>query len=276
MKTNSKFLIVMSILFVLSACGGNAVATQEEDLVSVAYTDAAMTLSAQMPTSTPSLTTTPLPSIIPTLYVPPTFAEAISPTAQNAASYVSYSTANGCNDAIYVSDVTIPDGTILAPSESFTKTWEFQNTGTCDWDEGYLIIFVSGADMDGETTEIDQDVLSGSVGDISVSMVAPDTEGTYIGYWRMADSDGSAFGESVYVMIVVSDDASTLTPTATATEETVATSTPTSTLAATSAPTSTLTATSIPTSTPMATATYTSTPIPTVTESPIPVETESD
>ena len=60
--------------------------------------------------------------------------------------------------------------------------------------------------MDGETTEIDQDVFSGSVGDISVSLVAPDTEGTYIGYWKMADSDGNVFGQWVYVMIVVSDD----------------------------------------------------------------------
>lgn len=260
----------MSILFVLSACGGNTVATQEEDLVAVAYTDAAMTLSAQMPTSTPSLTVTPLPSIIPTLYIPPTFAEAASPTEQNAASYVSYSTANGCNDAVYVSDVTIPDGTVLAPGELFTKTWEFQNTGTCDWSEDYLIIFSNGTEMDGESTTIDRAVSVSSVGDISASLVAPDTEGTYIGYWRMADSDGNLFGESVYVMIVVSDSASTPTPTPTSTSE--VTSTPTST-------TITSTPTSAPTSTPQAADTFTPTPIPTSTptntEIPTPTDTPS-
>jgi len=266
MKTISKFLILMSLVTLLSACSGNEIATQGEDLVSVAYTDAVMTLTAAIPTSTPSLTVTPLPSTIPTLYVPPTFVEIASPTAQSVTSYTSNSTANGCNDAIYVTDVTIPDGTVLAPDESFTKTWEFQNTGTCVWNEDYLITFISGTDMDGETTEIDQDVYSGSVGDISVSLVAPDTEGTYVGYWRLVDSDGSAFGQSVYVMIVVSDSVSTLTPTPTSTEEATATF----------ISTSTLTATPLPTSTLEATATFTPTPIPTVTESPIPVETESD
>jgi len=275
MKLLSKFLIVTVLIAVLSACGENATPTQEEDTISLAYTSAAMTLGAQMQTSTPFATATSLPTTLPTLYIVPTFVDASSPTAQSVtSSYTYYSTANGCNDSIYISDVTIPDGTVLAPSESFTKTWEFQNTGTCDWDEDYLITFTSGTDMDGETTEIDQEVLTGSVGDISVSLIAPETEGTYIGYWSLTDSDGNAFGQAVYVMIVVSDDASTLTPTVTATEETAATSTPTSTLAATSAPTSTpaATATSAPTLTP--TDTYTPTPVP--TDTPIPTETEED
>jgi len=261
MKTTLKFLIVTFFVTILSACAGSAATAQNEDLVSVAYTDAAMTLGAQIQTSTPMATVTPFPTLIPTLYVPPTFAEAVSPTAQSATSYISYSTANGCNDAVYVSDVTIADGTVLAPGESFTKTWEFQNTGTCDWDENYLIIFTSGSAMSGETTEIDQDVLIGSTGDISVYLTAPDTEGAYTGYWRMANSDSSAFGQSVYVMIVVSDDASTLTPTATATatdtddDEVTSTPTPTSTPQATATLTSTSTATTAPTNTSVPTAT---------------------
>jgi len=265
MKIILKFLIVICAATVLAACGGNVVATQEEDVVSVAYTDAAMTLNAEMPASTSTPTVTPLPSMIPTLYVPPTLAVVVSPTTQSVSSHTtSYSTANGCNDAIYVSDVTIPDGTVLAPSEAFTKTWEFQNTGTCDWDEDYLITFISGTDMNGETTEIDQEVLSGSVGDISVYLIAPDTDGTYVGYWRLSDGDGTVFGQSVYVMIVVSEDAATLTPTATTTEEATATS----------ISTSTLTTIPEPTSTPEATATFTSTPVPTETEMPTPTESD--
>jgi len=256
MKIISKFLIIIFLVTILSACGGNAIATQNEDWVSVAYTDAAMTLGAQMQTSTPLATATLFPTAIPTLYVPPTFAEVLSPTAQSVTSYTSYSTANGCNDAIYVSDVTIPDGTVLAPGESLTKTWEFQNTGTCDWNEDFLITFVSGTDMDGETTEIDQDVLTGSAGDISVYLTTPDTEGTYVGYWRLADSDGNAFGQSVYVMIVVSDDAATVTPTPTQTEE--------------------VTATTESTSTPEATETFTPTTVPTAMETPVPTEAEAD
>jgi len=248
MKTYSKSIVFVLSILILSACAGNATPTQNGSLSDI-YTAAAMTLS--VPPSTSPATTTLMPIATSMVQVIPTL-PLVTPTVQSAASYTSYSTANGCNDAIYVSDVTIPDGTVLAPGESFTKTWAFQNTGTCDWDEDFLIIFVSGTDMDGETTEIDQDVLSGSVGDISVSLVAPDTEGTYIGYWRMTDGDGNAFGQSVYVMIVVSDDAATVTPTATTTEEATATSE--------------ITSTSTPTSTPETTATFTSTPIPTETE----------
>ncbi len=118
-----------------------------------------------------------------------------------------------------------------------------------------MIIFISGIEMDGETTEIDQDVSTGGTGEISVSLIAPETEGTYTGYWRLANSDGNAFGQSVYVMSVVSEDAAT------------ATSTPTSTVETTES-----------TSTPQATETFTPTSIPTVipTETYTPIPTGSE
>jgi len=168
--------------------------------------------------------------------------------------YTSYSTASGCYDAAYMSDVSIPDGTVLDPGETFTKTWQFQNSGSCAWDEDFLLTFLSGEDMDGTNTTIDTSVAVGGSGSLSVSLVAPATAGTYTGYWQLATADGTSFGQLVYVMIVVSDDATT-TPTATATSEYTATPTNTST------PTETYTPTSIPTDTPVPT----DTPIPTDT-----------
>ena len=237
----------------LASCGASTTQTEEAAL-SDAYTAAASTLSSQeifetptaIPTTFATVTPFSLPSTIPATVV----------TVQSKVSYSSASTANGCNDAVYVSDVTISDGTVLAPGESFVKTWEFQNTGTCDWNENYLITFVNGTDMDGETTELDQDVSTGATGDISVSLIAPESEGTYTGYWRLADEDGNVFGQSVYVMIVVSEDAATVTPTATESEE--STSTSTSTPQNTDTPT--------PTSTPTELSTETVTPTPTPTE----------
>ncbi len=156
--------------------------------------------------------------------------------------------------------MTITDGTILAPGESFVKTWEFQNTGTCDWSEEYLLTFVSGNDMDGETAEIGEEVSAGVTGDLSVSLIAPSTEGTYTGYWRLADEDGNLFGQSIYVMIVVSNDAATTTPTPTSTDETEVTSTsvPTSTSTPTIVPTAVPTETAVPTAIPTSTSTETS------------------
>jgi hypothetical protein len=223
MKTRSVPVVVILSVLLLSAWGASAAPTQEAALENI-YTSAASTLSAQetilTPTPTATMLITATPFTVPTP-VPATVAY------QNAASYSSASTVNGCNDAAYLNDVTITDGTVLAPGESFTKTWKLQNTGTCAWSEDYLITFVSGTDMDGEATGIDQEVETGGAGDISISLVAPSSEGSYTGYWRMADEDGNLFGQSVYELIVVSADAGTLTPTATSTTEPTSTFTPT-------------------------------------------------
>ena len=152
MKTNPKLLLLTIAALLLSACGGNTDVTPTED-VSIAdvYTAVAMTLAAEDSLVTP--TSTLLPSATPTTWASPTYV-ASTPTLQSVASYSSssYSTAFGCYDAVYVSDVTIPDGTVLAPGEEFVKTWKFQNTGSCAWSEDFLITFTNGEDMDGDST----------------------------------------------------------------------------------------------------------------------------
>ena len=243
MKTLPRLLPLILVALLLPACGGDVDITPTEGAsISDVYTAVVMTLEAQDSLVTPTIML--LPSATPTTLPKPTFISN-TPTVQNVG--VSYSTANGCYNAAYVSDVTIPDGTILAPGEEFTKTWKFQNTGSCDWTEDFLITFSSGEDMDGSNTEIDEDVIAGDAASISVSLVAPDDEGSYTGYWKLATEDGTLFGETVFVLIVVSDGAATATPTSTATatsteEDTSATNTPTST--------STPTPSSTPTHTP--------------------------
>ena len=229
MNYHSVSTVMILLVLLLSACSANTTSTEEVALDSI-YTAAASTVFAQKGITTPNPTATKFVTTTP-FTIPTTIPATV--TAPNVlVSYSSASTGNGCNDATFISDVTIADGTVLAPGESFTKTWEFQNTGTCAWTEDYLITFVSGTDMDGETAEIDQDVEAGAAGDISVSLVAPSSEGSYTGYWRLADEDGNLFGQSVYVMIVVSKDAATLTPTATSTVA-ASTTEPTSTSAPT-------------------------------------------
>jgi hypothetical protein len=233
MKTHPVPIAMILTVLLLSACSANATATEEAALDTI-YTAAASTLFAQEMITTP--TPTAIKPVTATLFaLPTTIPETV--TSQKVVSYSSASTGNGCNDAAYVSDVTVTDGTILAPDESFTKTWKFQNTGTCAWNEDYQISFVSGNDMDGDTTDIDQDVETGDTGDISISLVAPSREGSYTGYWRLADGDGNLFGQSVYILIVVSEDASTLTPTTTSTSEATSTTELTSTFTPTAIPT---------------------------------------
>jgi hypothetical protein len=196
------------------------------------YTAAAMTISAQ------SGIVTPTPSASPTIWSSPTLS-AETPSSQ--VTNLSYSSAYGCYDAGYVSDVTIPDGTILAPGEAFTKTWKIMNTGSCDWGANFLLAYETGTDMGGSNTLISEAVAVGGASSISVALVAPETEGSYTGYWRMTTDNGETFGGSVFVMIVVSEDAATATPTstATATSTTYVEDTPTYTPTPSTTPSST-------------------------------------
>jgi hypothetical protein len=173
---------------------------------------------------------------------------------------------------LYVSDVTIPDGTVVAPGQAFVKTWKFQNSGTCAWTSDYQIVYTSGKTMSGATTAIGKAVSSGINVNVSVSMVAPTTVGTYTGNWRLADASGTFFGAYVYVQIEVSKDAATLTvtPTITATGDTSTPAADEATETATRTPTRTRTPTLTPkpSKTALPTSTFTSAPEASETTSP--------
>ena len=188
----------------LSACGSaNTTPTISVDAI---YTAAFQTLEAQQatqlaltpPTSTPSAT--PLPTLPPTL-PPVVFATAAfaSPTLGTGS--------NACDSAAFVSDVTIPDNTNINAGKKFTKTWKVINNGTCVWSTSYKLVFDSGDQMSGATTAITVPVSPGAVTDISVAMVAPNSEGTYKGTWRMQNSANQSFGSFIFVLIKVGNGA---------------------------------------------------------------------
>lgn len=51
------------------------------------------------------------------------------------------------NDASFLEDVTIPDGTTFSPGKRFLKMWRLRNGGTCTWTSDYDLIFVGGNRM---------------------------------------------------------------------------------------------------------------------------------
>ena len=249
MKTRNIVWLSLVLSLLLVACGADdTLSAIDQDTVDDIYTQAALTLSAQAPLPTNTVQATP--SLIPTAVVLPTSLSLSTPTA-NLISYSSSSNSTGCDNAVYLSDVTIPDGTILIPDETFTKTWSMQNSGSCEWTTSYSIVFYSGNVMSGSTTLLSDTVPAGGSTNVSVEMTAPTTAGSYTGYWRLQNASGASFGEAVYVQIVVSGSTSTPTATSTAASEEEATGTPTST----TVPTSTTEPTS--TNTPEATVTET-------------------
>ncbi len=237
-------LVVIGSLL-LAACGADTTSTPVSiDPVSDIYTAAALTMI-----SNPALATaTPLAPATTTPWPTTGAASNVVLSLSTPTSYVSNSSAavSTCDNSVYVSDVTIPDGTEIAAGETFTKTWAIENIGTCTWTTDYTIVFLSGDEMDGSSTALTESVAPYETIYVSVEMTAPSTTGDYVGYWKLANADSTGFGASVYVMITVTT-ASTSTPTLTptSTTEVSSTSTATPTTAATS------TATDIPTSTPI-------------------------
>ena len=89
-----------------------------------------------------------------------------------------------CPQALFVTDVTIPDGTIMTPGQSFTKKWRVRNTGECAWN-GYSVVFDTGDSMGGPASKPLGVVNPGQEIDIEINLTAPATAGNYRGYWRI-------------------------------------------------------------------------------------------
>ena len=101
----------------------------------------------------------------------------------------------GCDRAQFVSDVTVPDGTVFAPGASFNKTWRLKNVGTCTWSTSYSLVFDSGEKMGGpDSVNLPKSVAPGQTVDVTVSLTAPSSAGTYRGYWKFANASGVRFG----------------------------------------------------------------------------------
>jgi len=120
----------------------------------------------------------------------------------------------------FVTDVTIPDGMVLAPGTAFIKTWRVRNSGTCGWKEGTQLVFVDGERMSGPMAVSVPATAAGVSTDISVNLAAPAAPGKYIGRWRLRSPEGTIYGELTVVIVVPG------TPTATVTTSPTPTATP--------------------------------------------------
>jgi hypothetical protein len=100
-----------------------------------------------------------------------------------------------CNQAAFITDVTVPDGSSFVASSSFVKTWRVRNTGSCVWGGGYSLVFLSGNSMSASSSvALPAQVYPGQTVDISVPMVAPSNNGTFTGYWLLRAANGAQFG----------------------------------------------------------------------------------
>ncbi len=106
----------------------------------------------------------------------------------------------GCTDKVaFIADVTVPDGTVMVPNYSFTKTWRLKNIGTCTWTPSYSVTYVSGDPMSAVyPAPLTTNVAPGQSVDVSVNMVSPAAAGSYKGNWGLKNAVGTVFALGTY------------------------------------------------------------------------------
>ncbi len=139
----------------------------QQDMVN---TSVAQTLAANPPAQPPVIATTQAPPPPPA--GPPT------------------NTPQPCNKATFINE-TVPDGTTYTINKTFIKSWRFRNDGTCTWNTNYQLVFNGGDQMGGPSVKnFPTNVAPGEQVDLSVSLKAPGTAGTYTGNWTLRSDSG--------------------------------------------------------------------------------------
>jgi hypothetical protein len=220
---------------ILSSCniGATPAPTQDVGAIQTEAFNQVLTqvAAASSPTPLPTNTSTNTPPATATLLPPPTFAPidngggaTVTPFAFNtplpgltlpaaaptvAGPLSTITTKNGCNDGLLVSEGAPLDGATLKAGQAYEKEWEFLNTGSCAWDEGYVFTFLptystpgfKGYDIAFRKAE---DYTGPGKGiTFIIKLNAPFAAGDYQGSWKLKDDAGNYFGSMVWVKFTV-------------------------------------------------------------------------
>jgi hypothetical protein len=116
-------------------------------------------------------------------------------------------------DSSFIEDVTMPDNTVMEPGQSFVKTWRVKNTSSCDWGEGFQLVYINGILMGASSSAVPvPHTPVGATVDLSVEMISSYQPGDYTSIWRLQAPDGTLFGTNLIAQITVPGEASAPTP----------------------------------------------------------------
>jgi hypothetical protein len=207
MKRNRKVTFLSILIFfalLVTSCGGTDV---EADTIATAV---AMTVAAQQ-TEKVQVTATSKPT-----EAGPTSAPEATATKQDALTFAPptapppIDSGPDCLVANLVGE-TIPDGTVMQPGETFYKTWNIKNNGSCTWNSAYKIVYWSGDLMGGLVEyQFPEVVGPGETADVTLFLKAPSSNGNHSSYWKLQSEWGGQFGvgqydQPFYVQVNVND-----------------------------------------------------------------------
>jgi hypothetical protein len=189
--------IALLIAVLLAACAG----ANPEPTATPIDVNALQTKTVQTVIARVTETAAAIPTETPTV-VPPT--ETPVPLPTETSTPAGTPTLSTCDDAIWIADVSYPDGTPVTAGQEFIKTWRVKNTGSCTWTAGYQIMWAYGDNrMGGQATALTGETLPNTEAEISLNLRAPTKPGTYNGYWILRNNNGYTFGQRLSVTIVV-------------------------------------------------------------------------
>ena len=232
-----KFFLFLILALLLTACGGGSDSENKDLSMAEVQAMAQQTLTAEAGGAASSssggllirpVTSTPAPTsdssddltISRPVYntATPTAVTYQRPTVDTSGAGTIQQVSTVCERVVFLEDVTIPDNTVLAPGQTFRKTWRIQNAGSCAWSGGYQLVFTSGDTMGvNYAANLPAVVAPGETVDVSVDLTAPTALGVYQSNWKLRSPNGNVFGTSnsendaIWVKIIVSDTASVST-----------------------------------------------------------------
>lgn len=110
--------------------------------------------------------------------------------------------------AAFIADVTVPDGSVVAPEERLVKIWRVRNSGDLAW-EGYRVQAMPGYEWSTDQAGAPASVpiattQPGETVDIRLLLTAPSQAGQYTGYWQIVSAEGEPVsGGQLWAMIEV-------------------------------------------------------------------------
>ena len=166
------------------------------------------TLTACAPTAIPTLFRPPSDS---TLLAPPpsgpgtaAATPVIFPTDTFTPAPIQITAAPPCADGLtYLSDLTIPDGTVVLPNQSIDKQWLVENSGSCNWDSRYRLRWIGGETLGAPTEVALYPARGGARVTLRILFTAPSEAGSYQSAWQAVSPDGTLFGNAVYLLVIV-------------------------------------------------------------------------
>lgn len=107
------------------------------------------------------------------------------------------------NDLDFLEDLTFPDDTPVPANSVIEKQWLVSNVGSCSWDSLYRLRWIGGVTMSTAAELPLFPAKAGTQAVLQINFTAPAEAGTYESTWQAYDPQGAAFGDPVYMRIVV-------------------------------------------------------------------------